>query len=148
MVAYKITEVCKQCGLCAEKCPFEAIVKNRDKYQITDNCEECGICIGNCPVGAIVEIVMQFENQGIKCNIFWDTQAVIEKTEAKIKEAKSTKERQYYAQDILLEVETLLACSDYNAGNPDCISCHSILQRYAQEYKYLARNRRKNVISK
>lgn len=78
-------------------------------------------------------------NKGIKCNIFWDTKAVIEKTEAMVKKAKSSKERQYYAQDILLEAETLLSCSDYNTGNPDCVSCHSISRRYIQECKHLAK---------
>ena len=54
---YKITDKCTGCGLCAEKCPFEAIVKNGDRYQITDSCEECGLCIGSCPSGAIVETI-------------------------------------------------------------------------------------------
>ncbi len=82
---------------------------------------------------------MEFEYQGIKCNKFWNSIEVIKKIEVKIKDAKSTKEGQYYAQDILLEVESLFSCSDYNAGNLDCLSCHSISQRYIQENKYLAK---------
>ena len=91
---------------------------------------------------------MEFENQGIKCNIFWNAQAVIKKAEAKMKEVKAIKERQYYAQDILLELESLLLCSNYNAGNLDCVSCHSILRRYIKEYKYLVKEEAKknNII--
>lgn len=86
---------------------------------------------------------MESENQGIKCKTFCDAQVVIKKAEDKLKVAKSNKERQYYAQDILVEVETLLLCTSFNAGNPDCISCHSILRRYIKEYKYLAREKTK-----
>lgn len=89
---------------------------------------------------------MEFENQDIKCSIFWDAEAVIKKTDAKIKEARSTKERQYYAQDILLEAKSLLSCSNYNDGNPDCVSCHSISRRYIQEHEYLAKNGRRQDI--
>jgi len=92
---------------------------------------------------------MEFKNQGIKCRTFWDAQAVIKKAEDKIRVTKNTKERQYYGQDILLEVETLLLCANYNTGNHDCMSCHSILRRYIKEYKYLAKEeKRKKVISK
>lgn len=69
---------------------------------------------------------MEFENQGIKCSKFWETELVIKKTEAKISETSSIKERRYYAQDILLEAEGLLSCLNYNSGNPDCLNCHSI----------------------
>lgn len=83
---------------------------------------------------------MEFENQNIKCSIFLDTDVVIRKTVAKINEAQNIKEKQYYAQDILLEVESLLSCSNYKSRNPDCVSCHSISQRYIQEYKHLAKD--------
>ena len=92
---------------------------------------------------------MEFENQGIRCSSFWNAQAVIEKTEVKVKEAGSIKERKYYTQGILLELQSLLMCSNYNAGNPECISCHCILQRYMKEYGYLAKVKRKeNAINK
>ena len=90
---------------------------------------------------------MGFENQGIKCSIFWDAEAVIEKADAKIKEARSIKERKYYAQDILLEVQNLLMCSNYNAGDPECLSCHTISHRHIQEYEYLAKSQKKGVIA-
>ena len=91
---------------------------------------------------------MELENQGIKCNTFWDAEAVIKKTEDKIKVAKNNKERRYYAQDILVEVEVLLLCADFNAGNPDCMSCHSILRRYIKEYKYMAEDERRGTVIK
>ena len=49
---------CNGCGLCAEDCPFEAIVMRprsdgqshpREAVVIADNCVECGICAGACP---------------------------------------------------------------------------------------------------
>jgi len=84
---------------------------------------------------------MEFENQDIRCSIFLDTDAVIRKTVAKINEAQNLKEKQYYAQDILLEAETLLSCPSYKAENPDCPSCNSILRRYIKEYKHLDKDK-------
>ncbi len=81
---------------------------------------------------------MEFENQAIKCNIFWDAEVLIRKTETKIAEAKNIKERQYYAEDILLEAEALLSCSNYNAANLECLYCHAIIRRYLQKYENLA----------
>ena len=78
---------------------------------------------------------MESEPQGIKCRKFCDAEAVIKKAEAKMKLVKSNKERQYYAQDISLEAETLLLCANFNTTNPDCKSCHSILRNYIKEYK-------------
>lgn len=92
---------------------------------------------------------MEFENQGIECKKFWDTKEVIKKAEDKMKTAKANKEKRYYAQDILQEAESLLLCSNFNSGNPDCVSCHSILRRYIKEYKYLAKEEaKKNSIIK
>ncbi len=81
-------------------------------------------------------------HQGIKCRTFWDAEKVINKAETKIKVAKSNKERRYYAQDILIEIETLLLCANFNDGNPDCVSCYSILRRYIKEYENLANHKR------
>lgn len=89
---------------------------------------------------------MEFKNQGIKCKTFWGAQTVIKKTEAKIKGAKSNKERQYFAQDILLETESLFSCPNYNAGNSDCISCRSISRSYIKEYEYLAKHERRKLL--
>ena len=88
---------------------------------------------------------MEFENHNIECNTFWDVERVIKKAETKIKEPRSTAEKLYYAQDILLETETLLSCPDYNTKNSDCIACSSFAHRYNQEYKYLTKAERKKV---
>jgi len=82
---------------------------------------------------------MVFENHNIKCNTFWDVERVIKKAETKTKEPRSTAEKLYYSQDILLEAETLLACPNYNAKNSDCIACRAFAHRCNQEYKYLAK---------
>ena len=88
---------------------------------------------------------MESEYQNVKCDIFRDAEAIIKKTDAKIKETRDNKERQYYAQDILLEAETLLSCSNYNAQNPDCTNCHSILLKFIQEYEHLANDKKINI---
>ncbi len=82
----------------------------------------------------------------IKCSTFQECEAIIKKSEDKIKETRSVKERQYYAQDILLEAETLMPCSNYNSNTEDCLNCHLILLRYIQEYKHLADNVIKNPL--
>lgn len=88
---------------------------------------------------------MELENQDIKCSKFQDTETIIRKAAAKIKEAKNTKERQYYAQDILLETEGLLACLNYDANNLECVNCYAILKEYLHEYGYLAKDEIKNI---
>ena len=82
---------------------------------------------------------MEFENQDIKCSIFRDTETVLKKITAKIEESNNAKERQYYAQDILLELETLLSCSNYEARNYGCIRCRSILHNYLKKYETLSK---------
>ena len=91
---------------------------------------------------------MELESRGIKCKTFWGTWAIIKNADAKIEDARSIEERGYYIQDISFETERLLSCTNYNLGNPDCISCHSISYRYIQEYGHLAEERRnKNTVS-
>ena len=63
---------------------------------------------------------MEIEKQYIKCGKFQDTEVVIKRAEDKIKETRSIKERQYYAQDILLEAKALISCSNYNSNTEDC----------------------------
>jgi MinD superfamily P-loop ATPase len=54
---------CTQCGLCMEKCRFDAIRLNHDGYQIDPlNCEGCGYCSLVCPVNAII---MEEQNVGV-----------------------------------------------------------------------------------
>jgi len=73
---------------------------------------------------------MEFTKLGIECNVFQNAEEAIKNAEIKIKEARSIKERQYYTQDIIFEAKTLLTCLNYNAGNPCCLSCRTILRRH------------------
>ena len=47
-------EVCKGCGLCADRCVFQA-VSLREKAAVVDpaKCYGCGVCAVTCPTGAI-----------------------------------------------------------------------------------------------
>lgn len=52
-MAYKISDECIACGLCADNCPVNAITEGDGKYVINaDLCIDCGACADNCPVDA------------------------------------------------------------------------------------------------
>ncbi|WZL72120.1 NADH-quinone oxidoreductase subunit NuoF [Clostridiaceae bacterium 35-E11] len=57
LLAYKIDpELCKKCGICANKCPVNCIdgVKGKEVYHINqDKCIKCGACMEACPFKAI-----------------------------------------------------------------------------------------------
>jgi len=74
----------------------------------------------------------------IKCPIFCESDGIIKNIILKL-EKVNLREKQDYAQDILVEANTLLLCSDYNSKNPDCSNCHSISRKYLQEYGHLAK---------
>ena len=74
----------------------------------------------------------------IKCPIFCESDEIIKNIILKIEKATS-KEKQDYAQDILVEANTLLLCSNYNSKSPDCLNCHSISRGYLQEYGGLSK---------
>lgn len=47
-------ELCKGCGLCAERCPFQAIKIENDKSFVEEKkCYGCGVCAVTCPTEAI-----------------------------------------------------------------------------------------------
>jgi len=55
-MAYKITNACACCGVCAEACPLGIITKGPDHYEIAaDECIDCGSCAADCPLDAIVQ---------------------------------------------------------------------------------------------
>ena len=52
-MAYKISDMCIECGTCAENCPVNAIERGDGKYVINPaKCIDCGTCSYSCPVGA------------------------------------------------------------------------------------------------
>ena len=60
-MAYKITEDCLMCGVCAEQCPNGAISEGDDRYRVDPaKCTECvgfypiSRCSVSCPQGACV----------------------------------------------------------------------------------------------
>lgn len=55
-MAFKITDACVKCGVCAENCPLGIITEGDEAYVIdADACVSCGTCADNCPNEAIVE---------------------------------------------------------------------------------------------
>lgn len=52
------SELCLDCGLCAEVCPRKAVSLLRGYAQIdTERCDGCRYCLEVCPQGAIIEVV-------------------------------------------------------------------------------------------
>ncbi|MBD3216021.1 MAG: 4Fe-4S dicluster domain-containing protein [Candidatus Lokiarchaeota archaeon] len=46
--------LCKQCGLCVDRCPFNAIKLHNKKAEVNpDKCYGCGVCAVTCPTEAI-----------------------------------------------------------------------------------------------
>ena len=47
-------EACKQCGICKEVCPDDAVRQQGDRFEIDyDFCKGCGICAHECTAEAI-----------------------------------------------------------------------------------------------
>jgi len=53
LVANVDTEKCTGCGICVERCIFEARkIENGKSYVVEENCYGCGLCTTTCPTGA------------------------------------------------------------------------------------------------
>ena len=73
---------------------------------------------------------MEESNQNnIKCPVFRESDGIIKNIILKL-EKVNFREKQDYAQDILVEANILLLCSNYNANNPYCSDCHTISRKY------------------
>ena len=52
-------ENCIQCGLCAKRCPIDAIQFNKESKEISftpERCLGCGVCVHKCPTNAIIMV--------------------------------------------------------------------------------------------
>lgn len=76
----------------------------------------------------------EYIHKEIKCNVFLETDRVIQNIIARYWKANS-KERRYYVQDISVETRALLSCLKYNLSDSCCLKCHYVLRNYLQEYK-------------
>ncbi len=52
-VEVAVTEECTGCGLCEEKCVFNAIQMKDGQAEISKECKACGRCVNVCPEDAI-----------------------------------------------------------------------------------------------
>lgn len=75
----------------------------------------------------------EFVQDNIKCSVFYESNEIIKSIILKFEKA-NFKERQDYAQDVLLEANSLLLCLNYNSQDSDCLNCHSVSRGYLQEY--------------
>jgi ferredoxin len=56
-------ELCNQCGICLDKCLFEAISDNGERIEFDEaKCFGCGLCAYNCPQQAVKLILKENEN--------------------------------------------------------------------------------------
>ena len=56
VVAYKITDLCVNCGTCEPECPVGAISAGSGKFVVDpDSCIECNACALACPTDGAIE---------------------------------------------------------------------------------------------
>jgi len=77
-------ETCKGCGLCAKRCPMEALVmeaypvadpklnrKGRVPILKTQDCIGCGVCVVKCPTQSLILIPRSNETHPPKTALEW-----------------------------------------------------------------------------
>ena len=53
-VARQDEQLCTGCGVCVDRCPFDAWTQGVTRPQVTaEHCFGCGVCVSACPSGAI-----------------------------------------------------------------------------------------------
>jgi Pyruvate/2-oxoacid:ferredoxin oxidoreductase delta subunit len=60
-------ESCKNCGVCAKVCPFNAVEVNGTTTVIWDKCMGCGVCVGQCRAEAIS--LQRDEKKGVPLDV-------------------------------------------------------------------------------
>jgi len=58
LVAYVWPDRCKECGLCVDKCPYNAIIGEKGQIAriVPAKCHGCGACVSECPQNAITQM--------------------------------------------------------------------------------------------
>jgi len=58
IVAYVWPDRCKECGLCVDKCPYNAIIGEKGQIAriVPAKCHGCGCCVAECPQNAITQM--------------------------------------------------------------------------------------------
>jgi Pyruvate/2-oxoacid:ferredoxin oxidoreductase delta subunit len=57
MIALQDNELCDECGICADRCQFQArFMENGEFHYISEKCGGCGLCLSECPNEAITMI--------------------------------------------------------------------------------------------
>lgn len=74
------------------------------------------------------------------CLMFSDALEVINKVSLKIEITRISTERQDFIKDILLELETLLKCPQFNKDSSHCQKCHKFCYSQKEIYNSMLDN--------